>query len=163
MKIGIREAIFGSVSVILALAVAALPATAEEMPEGPRIDLVAGTTTQFPADSPFHIIHGWAFTPNETIALGLADFRLEIDGNDQGMGSLQNSAIGDGGGLVRLWLYNFHNGLPQGLHTLVGRWFLPCQNAVETGVYPGPCLTPNSPVQVFTFSRTVNFITAVAL
>ena len=163
MKIGMREVIFRSVGVILVLAVAALPATAEEMPEGPRIDLVFGATTQFPADSPFHVIHGWGLDPSQTVAVGQADFRLEVDGIDQGRGSLQNSVIGDGGGLVRLWLYNFHNGLPQGPHTLVGRWFLPCELAVESGVYPGPCLTPNSPVQAFTYSRTVNFINAVAL
>ena len=162
MKIGMREVMFRSLSFILLLAVAALPATAAETPEGPRINLVAGAPTQFPADSPFHVIHGWGFTPNQTVALGRADFRLEVDGIDQGRGSLQNFAFGNAGGLTRLWLYNFHNGLPQGPHTLVGRWFLPCETAVESGLYPGPCLTPNSPVQAFSFSLTVNFITAVA-
>lgn len=149
-----------TVLLILALAfalVAAVPAVAAEPPVGAQINLVAGTPTTFDADTPFHVLHGWGLVPGDVQAVGIADFTLDVDGVDQGAGSLQNTATAGGLAVVKLKLFNFEDGLPAGTHVLTGHWTLPCRPAVAAFLYPGPCETPNAPVEIFTVPLTVTF------
>lgn len=57
--------------------------------------------------------------------------------------------------LVKLNLFNFNQGLPSGTYDLSGRWYLGCTDAVNSGLIPGPCTTPNAQVQVFSNSLTL--------
>ena len=136
--------------------VAAVPAVAAEAPVGDQINVFTGHPDTFPADTPFHIVHGWFFAPDETTAVGAFGFRLDVAGEDQGRGSLLNHMDGDV--LVRQWLYNFHDGMPVGTYTFTGHWIMPCSEAVDGGFVPGPCLTPNAPVEGYSTSLTVTFI-----
>ena len=152
-----RLTIVLSVVLLLLTMVAAVPASAAEAPVGTRVNIVAGTPTTLDADTPFYILHGWGVQPNLVQAIGATDFRLDVDGVDQGRGSLQNTGVGVAGAVVKLHLYNFHDGLPAGTYTFTGHWFLPCGPAVAQGLFPGPCDLPNEKVEVFTIPLTVTF------
>ena len=145
------------VAALLITVLAPGTAVAAEEPVGDQIHLVAGEPTTFPADTPFHVIHGFTLFPDESPAIGNWGFRLDIDGVSQGRGSLLNFGPGSEFPMARLWLYNYENGLPQGVHELTGHFYLPCSYAVDFGLFSGSCDQPNKPVEVFTFPLTVTF------
>ena len=133
------------------------PATAAEDPVGDQLNVLFGTPAAFPADTPFHVIHGWGpLVPNEINALGVIGFRLELDGVDLGSGALLNTVVGSQE-KTRQWLYNFDDGLPAGTYLFTGHWILPCANAVDIGLFPGPCATPNVPIEAYTAQLLVTF------
>ena len=126
-------------------------AAAEKGPVGERINLYFGST-EFPAGTPFYIQHGWV-QPSTDEAIGVFDFKLEVDGVLLQEDFKMFSAVsGDPDLLYRLWGYNFPYGMT-GAHTFTGHWFAPCQYAVDELGYAGPCATPNAKVE--TISRTV--------
>ena len=118
-----------STRVVLALAfmaamlVVAAPASAINIQEtGPRINVGAPPAT-FAANSPFHVSHGLgcafgeAGCPQALVSGSL--FSLYVDGVLQ---PSKLSVLADSGGILRVWLTNFPNGLQAGDHTLVGVW-----------------------------------------
>ena len=136
---------------------AAAPAVAAEDPAGDQIVMFDPSPMTFPADTPFHVMHGFGLEVNLINAVGQVDFRLDIDGVDQGKGSLLNFGNAGPNFVVKLWLYNFEDGMSEGSYVFTGHWMYPCTNAVEEGLVPGPCDKPNAPVEIFTAGRTVTF------
>ena len=124
-------------------------------PVGNRIDLVAGTPTSFPADTPFHVIHGWLVDVTITNP-GHAFFEVDVDGVLIEGAFLRVNA-GRGTVQSRLWLFNFPLGLPAGTYLITGHWYLSCNDAVDSGLFAGPCVTPNEPVEVLTIPLNVTF------
>ena len=140
-------------SLVLLATVTPAVATSKET-VGSRINLLTGTPTTFPKDTPFHIAQGWLLSSKQE-ALGKFDFVLEVDGVLRKEDFVLREAVSEDT-LRRLWVHNFVSGLT-GTHTFTGRWFGPCQPFVDAGVIPGPCPTPNEKVEVLTRTRTVNF------
>ena len=65
---------------LLVTAVMALPAAAKpKEPVGTQLNILSTATTTFPANTPFHIRHGWAKNPT-TEAVGHFSFALDLDG-----------------------------------------------------------------------------------
>jgi hypothetical protein len=144
---------------LICLFVFAVPAVAKEKePVGERINILSGTPTEFPADTPFHIWHGWFEWPPYEAPIGLWDFDLEVDGVYRKEDYIDRFAIPYHGlqpDLFQLYYYNFPEGLPAGEHTFVGRWFVPCMVAVEWG-YP-PCSIPSELVEDLHIELVVTF------
>ena len=138
----------------------AAPALAARQPVGDRINVLFADPGFYPANEPFHIVHGWgALDPSIThSAVGHLDFRLDVDGEDQGKGKLVNSTLGGPEeNLVRVWLFNFEDGMPAGEVTFTGHWFMPCLLAVDQGLWFEACPKPNAAVEVITATHTVTF------
>jgi hypothetical protein len=118
-----RKWLAAALVVVAAALTLAAPAAANNIPEaGSRINVGAPPTT-FPANTPFHVTHGFGCGFDElgcpeTTVSG-SNFSLYVDG------VLQPSQVvvfaGDGG-ITKAWLTNFWDGLPAGRHTLVGVW-----------------------------------------
>lgn len=144
---------------LLALSlVAVLPVSAAEAPVGTQVNVLFGFPTEIAAGEPFHVVHGWYNTPSESHAIGAWGFRLDIDGVDQGAGSLINTPDPESDVLARQWLYNYDDGLAAGEYVFTGHWFYPCRDAVAAGLYTGVCDTPNMPVEAYTIDLVLTVI-----
>ena len=138
--------------------VAATGASAGNEPVGERINLYQ-ESIEFPAETPFHIMHGWVQT-SEDEAIGIFDFELEVDGVLQTEDiKLFSADSGSPDILWRLFLYNFADGMT-GAHTFTGHWYAPCQYAVDNLNYSGLCATPNEKVETNSRTLEVTFVTA---
>jgi len=123
---------------------------------GDKIRVRDGSIT-FPLNTPFYISHGW-IQPSTDDAIGVFDFKLEVDGSLNGESFKMFSAeSGDPDNLSRIWVYNFPNGMT-GMHTFTGHWFAPCQYAVDYLGYGGSCATPNEKVETSTRTLTITFV-----
>lgn len=118
---GLRLLLF--VGCVAAVLVVALPATANNKPTaGTPIPLGPLGPTSFPANTPFHIEHGFecALGDANCIAEQIsanAGFDLSLDG------VLQESTVDVDvidGAIVRRHLTNYPSGLPAGTYTFVG-------------------------------------------
>jgi hypothetical protein len=148
--------------VLLLVASSAAATTKEEI--GPRINVLLGTPTTFPANTPFHIEHGWGVPPEGRYdAIGEWSFVLDVDGMRRAADFVIRETFPpfDTGLSVpflgRTWVFNFADGMI-GTHTFTGHWLAPCQAAVDSGLFAGPC--PADPAQVvdtLTRSLTVTF------
>jgi len=138
---------------ILAMGVMA-PAAAGPTPTGDPINILAGTPTTFPEGTAFHVEHGWGLQRGDRPA-GKFDFRLEIDGVDQGAGSLLRYRDGIFNNRTRL--FNYPDGLDEGTYVFTGKWYAPCGWAVDAGWYQEECPKKNSPVLAQEESLTVTF------
>lgn len=136
----------------------AIPAAATHRERvGPQINVLLGTPTTFPAGAPFSISHGWGAGPPEQ--LGILSFRLDVDGVPREEDFVSRVALPLPPGppdLLWIWVHNFPDGMT-GTHTFTGHWIAPCEAAVEFHGFPGPCRTPNEPVEAITRSLTVTF------
>jgi len=110
------------------LAVAAVPAVANNKPvSGPRLPFAAFPTT-FEANAPFHIEQGFGClltdTPCKTSQItGQSTFELYLDGVLQP--STPDVDVDAANGVIRKFrLTNYPNGLPAGTHTFVGVWII---------------------------------------
>ena len=115
--------------------------------------MLFSTPDTYPAGAPFHIQHGWLTAPKDAPP-GNFDFQLEMDGVYQSHDFY--SVVGGQDALSITWLFNYPDGM-SGVRTFTGHWFAPCQYAVELGMYPGPCPSPNMPVEAYTRTLTVTF------
>jgi len=142
----------------LLLVGAVSPAMAAEEPVGERINVLIEEPFTYPAGEPFFVGHGWSDAPLPQVPIGRFGFTLEVDGVDQGKGSLLNAGPGLTGGFWwRWWVFNFPEGMPAGDVTFTGHWLAPCEWAVEWFAYPDTCRTPNAMVEVLTAEHTVTF------
>jgi hypothetical protein len=154
-----RKSIFVTFLLVLALLAIAFPATANNPKTvGEQINLFYGPN-EFPAGEPFYIKHGWSITPsyNPPTPVGIHGFELELDGIYQKADYLLNIYSLEYEQISRHWVCNFPDGMT-GKHTFTGHWILPCQDAVESGIIPGPCPTPSEKIIVATRELTVTFV-----
>ena len=86
------------------------------------------------ANAPFHIYHGH-FLPEGDFKL--SDYRLEILLDDK---KLHRDDLFINETPSKQWLFNFPNGLPNGVYTFEGTWTYPCESAVLQGFFDGECL-----------------------
>ena len=147
-----------TIVLLVMLFVLATPALADPRQlVGERINVNLGDPTEYPADTPFFVIHGSGTdAPGATpIAAGHMGFALEVDGEyveadwDYRSG---NSAREGGPNIV--WsgsAFNFPDGLPAGEHTFIGHWYVRCLHTES------PCENPMDPVDFEVHPLTVNF------
>ena len=116
---------------------------------GERLNLITDET--FPASTPFHINHGFAFVIGDN-TIGLSEFVLDMDDTPLTADFVQWAPVGDGITVSEFWYYNFPAGLT-GVHTFTRHYFEACDN-VDV-----PCdgVRINTPVELFTVSTTVTF------
>lgn len=113
------------------VALIALPAVAAPAPVGDQVSLfnpcLFGTTIgDQPADTAFHVLHGWGFALGEQENIGELRFDLSIDGEEY-KGNLVVEVSGDPGEkwMSRRFLYNFPHGLSAGTYTFHAVWSVP--------------------------------------
>ncbi len=129
---------------------------------GERLNLLTGTPETFPGRTPFHIAHGWTLADDSTTppsVRGAFGFELEVDGALR-QPSFRERLVDESVEppiISVFWVHNFPRGM-RGAHTLVGRWYAPCQWSVDQGMYPGPCETPLARVEILRMSHTVKFV-----
>jgi len=116
---------------------------------GSQINILAGTSTTYPAGEAFHIRHGWSFDTAIERPAGHYAFRLEIDGVLQRRGRAIRTH--EGTTLTWIWLHDFPAGMT-GTHTFTGYWYAPCAETVSA-----PCAKPHKPTLAFEQSLTVSF------
>jgi hypothetical protein len=155
-----KKLLVGAMAVMSVLLLGSPASATQGEAVGDRINLLLGTPTTYPANTPFHILHGWG--PNEQFrpaAIGGYSFALDVDGVPRAEDFVIRDAIPQGSDTpfhFRLWVFNFPDGMT-GTHTFTGHWFQPCAAAVEFNGYPGPCSSPAEQVEEETRSVTVTF------
>ena len=119
-----RQSLVFAALVAAVLAVAAVPAAANNKPvTGPRLPFAAFPTT-FPANSPFHIEQGFGCLLSDHACVtseitGQSTFKLYLDGVLQP--STTDVDVDAANGIIRKFqLTNYPNGLPAGTHSFVG-------------------------------------------
>ena len=137
-------------TLLLGLTAAPLMAAPRDQAVGERLDLRLGDQT-FPASTPFHIDHGFAFSTNDN-TIGLSNFVLDMDGSPLTADFIRWSYLGDGLTVSELWYYNFPAGLT-GVHEFTRHYFVACDN--DTVPCDGNRI--NTPVETFTASAVVTF------
>ena len=147
-----RMSIAFALATALLLGLSAAPSFAAPRHQvvGDRLDLRDGDQ-EFPASTPFHIDHGFAFVIGDK-QVGLHKFVLDMDGTALTADYIQWSPIGDGLTVAELWYYNFPAGLT-GVHEFTRHYFVACDNAAV------PCdgNRINTPVETLTESAFVAF------
>jgi hypothetical protein len=137
-------------TVLLSLFAAPSAAAPRDQALGARLDLRDGDQS-FPASTPFHIDHGFAFTIGDN-TIGLSDFVLDIDGTPLMADFVRWAPVGDGITVSKLWYYNFPSGLT-GTHEFTRHYFEACNN--DTVPCDGNRI--NTPVEDFTVSAVLTF------
>jgi hypothetical protein len=102
----------------------------------------------FPADTPFHIVHGWRMDPVEEEP-ELFKFQLEVDGVYREEDFIETKPVETG--VDRLFVFNFSEGMT-GFHIFTGHWFAPCRVIYEQ------CGDPNEIFESRTSIVEVTFI-----
>jgi hypothetical protein len=154
-----RKTLLVTILLLLVFLAMALPATANSLiTVGEQISLIYGPN-EFPAGAPFHMHHGWygARPWDDPTPVGIWGFELEIDGIYQKPDYIWTGYNAEYEYIPRVSVYNFPDGM-NGIHTFTGYWIMPCQDAVESDIIPGPCRTPNEKTIVTTRELTVTFI-----
>jgi hypothetical protein len=139
-----------STTVLLGLFAAPSTAAPNNQAVGDRLDLRDGDQS-FPASTPFHIDHGFAFTIGDN-TIGLSDFVLDMDGTLLTADFVRRTPVGDGFTVSKLWYYNFPSGLT-GTHEFTRHYFEACNN--DTVSCDGNRI--NTPVEDFAVSAVVTF------
>lgn len=130
---------------------------AKPEPIGDRINIFESGNQSFTPETPFHIAHGWSIDPRMGYPIARFSFELEIDGVSVEADFVETEFFhGADDPLRRLWVHNFPGGMT-GEVEFTGRWFAPCQYAVDYGGYPGPCPDPIEVVEAKTTVVQVTF------
>ena len=125
-----RVGLFAALAACLILA--APPASAAPAPVGDQLSLLApcvggGAIGPQPADTAFHVFHGWGMDPGEIEDLGEHRFGLSIDGEEY-KGKLVVEVSNDPAApwmMDRRYLYNFSDGLSAGTYIFHAVWSVP--------------------------------------
>jgi hypothetical protein len=126
-------------------------------PIGEKISLWSDESISFPAGEPFHISHGHILDPTDGYPIGTYSFEVEVDGRPAVADFVLTEYLpASDYPLYRLWVYNFPDGM-SGTHTFTGRWFAPCEAAVNEGRCEGPCPNPSAPVETRSSFVVVDF------
>jgi hypothetical protein len=128
---------------VLVMLLLATPAFAgPKEPVGGQIELYCDEgerycqgTREFPAQTPFHISHGWLLLPTWGDQPGQFTFELELDGTIVSPTYVDRwTELTEWGPvLYGDWVYNYPDGMSGG-HTFVGSWIGPCGLALELGL-----------------------------
>ena len=154
------------VILLLALASVALPAAAKgHTPVGERIAIPGAPlpdggygAREFPADTPFHIGHGWN-CENQPCNPGGMGFELDVDGEPvhwtYHIVEVYHDVPDCDGCDIKVWLYvtNFPEGMT-GEHTFTGHWLVPCRDAEDYGL---TCDNPGGSVEFLRGTLDVTF------
>jgi hypothetical protein len=92
---------------------------------GERLNIYESGEQTFPANTPFHIVHGWNLSLDED--LDLFDFQVAVDGVFQEL-SYTEYYLDDSQDppiLNKRFVYNFPEGMT-GTHLFTGHWIAPC-------------------------------------
>lgn len=89
---------------------------------GDRISLFDPPTT-YPADTAFHIWHGFIFEQGVDRGYGRNEFQLDVDGVTT-TADFTDVDVLDPRVVSRVWVFNFPEGLT-GTHTFTGYWMTP--------------------------------------
>jgi hypothetical protein len=147
--------------VMIGLVLVAPAVAAGQEPVGAKLSLWPGQTpTTFPAGEPFHVAHGWAFSPPDDVPGPGLSFGLTLDGVPQEVDFVWRTSTpipGEGPGLSWMWVYNFPDGLT-GSHTFTGQWFASCLYLARLGLDPESCSSPNEIVLFSTNTAEVTFV-----
>ena len=126
--------------VLVALLCATPALAAPKTPTGDRIFLVCDEpycsgTQDYPANTPFHIQHGWTLFPTWGDEPGQWRFELEVDGSTVSPTyTLRWTEVTEWGPFIHFsWVYNFPDGMT-GTHTFTGHWIGTCGLALEWGM-----------------------------
>jgi hypothetical protein len=109
-----------TIALLLASVTAAAAASRERV--GDRISLFEPPAT-YPADTAFHIWHGFIFQQGIDRGYGRYEFQLEVDGVATAADFTDVDVL-DPGAVSRVWVFNFPAGL-SGTHTFTGHWITP--------------------------------------
>jgi hypothetical protein len=110
------------VTVALLLASVGGAAAASRDRVGDRISLLDPPTT-YPADTAFHIWHGFVFQRETERGYGRYAFQLDVDGVATAADFIEVDVLA-AGAVSRVWVFNFPDGLV-GIHTFTGHWVTP--------------------------------------
>jgi hypothetical protein len=111
-----------AVTIALLLASVTCAAAASRERVGDRISLFDPPTT-YPADTAFHIWHGFAFHRSTERGYGRYEFQLDVDGVATAADFIDVDVL-EPGVVSRVWVFNFPDGL-SGTHTFTGHWVTP--------------------------------------
>lgn len=132
--------------ILIVLLLTAFPASAKtKEPVGDKISLFTGGSQTFGAGAPFHIAHGFVFSPPDDRPGPNFEFTLEVDGD------LIDEDYRTRSHLTWLWVFNFPDGMT-GTHTFVARWYMPCY---ATG--SDSCPDKNAPVLFYETTTNITF------
>jgi len=111
-------------AVTMALLLASVSGTAASSRErvGDRISLFDAPTS-YPANTAFHIWHGFIFQRDLDRGYGRYQFQLEVDGVAT-VADFTDVDVLEPGAVSRVWVFNFPDGL-SGTHTFTGHWVTP--------------------------------------
>jgi hypothetical protein len=93
---------------------------------GERLDIFESGSQTFPANTPFHVVHGWQLDADEEW-IELFDFQVAVDGVFRELSFFQ-SVLDDSQDppiLNKRFVYNFPEGMT-GTHLFTGHWIAPC-------------------------------------
>ena len=128
----VRRTLTSGLALVLAMSLA-LPVIAGTRTTGDQLKLLGPPTgdcpvSAYPADTAFHILHGFGFNPPEktNTAYGKWLFELMVDGELLPLSRIRitevRDGVPDGFFLAKGFAYNFPDGLTAGLHNLTGIW-----------------------------------------
>jgi hypothetical protein len=103
-----------------------LPLLIHQKREGERLSVYESGSQTFPANTPFHVAHGWRHDfPLENVEL--FDFELEVNGVYQLVDFVESTIdqSSDPHTLTKHSVFNFPEGMT-GTHTFNGHWIAPC-------------------------------------
>jgi hypothetical protein len=103
-----------------------MPLLVRQKREGERLIVVESGSQTFPANTPFHVAHGWRHDfPLENVEL--FDFELEVNGVYQLVDFVESTIdqSSDPHTLTKHSVFNFPEGMT-GTHTFNGHWIAPC-------------------------------------
>lgn len=125
---------------VLAACVALLAPPASAAPQAAAGDQLwlldscfTGVIDPQPADTAFHVLHGWSVNPADSDDIGQFRFDLSIDGEEyKGKLIVETTKDPDALGMMsRRYLYNFPDGLSAGTYTFHAVWSVPESSPID--------------------------------
>jgi hypothetical protein len=114
-------------------------------PTGDRINLFGESPIEIPPGEPFYVRHGWAINPKTDPSLTRLTFQLRVDGTRLRPDDVtvrvrpRDERDDPDESLEVLYLFNFEEGLDEGIHDLEGSWYAPCWYAEREGMISYDC------------------------
>ena len=124
-----------------------IPIVSQQQKVGDRLFIYDSGSQTFPADTPFHIVHGWRMDPAEEEP-ELFKFQLEVDGVYREEDFIETKPVETG--VARRFVFNFPEGM-KGINVFTGHWLAPCRIIYER------CTDPNQIVESRTSLVEVTF------
>ena len=141
-----------ALSVLLVLIAAAPVSAAQRAPTGAFLSLFAGDQ-DYPANTAFHMRGGVGAERGPSAAAnGRAYWTLEMDGAS--VPATLHTVTTQDDSIVRFWYVEFPDGLT-GVHTFVGRYYLPCGEATQ---FPCNGSRANTVLLAAEIPASINFV-----